>query len=49
MWGVEDCYGYFAQVLEKGDADGGCYTKQGARTGSLVVGGNEILANCKVR
>jgi hypothetical protein len=44
MWRVEDCYGYFALILEKGVADGGCHTEQGAGTGSIVVGGKGTLA-----
>ncbi|KAF1935395.1 hypothetical protein EJ02DRAFT_507105 [Clathrospora elynae] len=43
FWTVEDCYGYFARMLQKSGSEG-CHNGIGSGTGSVEVGGNSTLA-----
>ncbi|KAF2832494.1 hypothetical protein CC86DRAFT_90332 [Ophiobolus disseminans] len=41
-WAKEDCYGYFAHVLDKWEPEG-CHTNQGMGIGSITVGSESPL------
>ncbi|EOA88006.1 uncharacterized protein SETTUDRAFT_168789 [Exserohilum turcica Et28A] len=43
FWQVNDCYGYFANLLQKQGPDG-CYSAVGSGVGSITVGGDSTLA-----
>lgn len=42
MWTKQECYGYFAQMLEKSQPDG-CHSEEGFGTGKLVVDGESAF------
>ncbi|KAL5121549.1 hypothetical protein ACEQ8H_000621 [Pleosporales sp. CAS-2024a] len=42
-WSRDDCHGYFAQVLGKADAQGGCLTDKGLGVGNVTAGGTTSL------
>jgi hypothetical protein len=44
-WTREECYGYFAHMLEKQDSEGGCHTDKGFGVGKIVAGGDSVLKN----
>ncbi|KAF3041364.1 hypothetical protein E8E12_008402 [Didymella heteroderae] len=43
FWTAQDCYGYFAYMLEKWEPEG-CHTQQGFGIGNITVGGDSSLA-----
>ncbi|KAI4639274.1 hypothetical protein J4E93_009453 [Alternaria ventricosa] len=43
FWKVEDCYGYFARMLQKSGKEG-CHTDAGSGSGNVTVGGDSSLA-----
>ncbi|UPX20152.1 uncharacterized protein EKO05_0010394 [Ascochyta rabiei] len=43
FWTSQDCYGYFAYMLEKWEPEG-CHTQQGFGVGNITVGGQSSLA-----
>ncbi|KAF3007608.1 hypothetical protein E8E13_007916 [Curvularia kusanoi] len=43
FWTAQDCYGYFAYMLEKMEPEG-CHTQQGFGIGNITVGGDSSLA-----
>lgn len=47
FWTIQDCYGYFAHLLEKSEALGGCHADSGSSTGNLTAGAGDLLAGTK--
>ncbi|KAI4657550.1 uncharacterized protein J4E78_005937 [Alternaria triticimaculans] len=43
FWKVEDCYGYFARMLQK-EGKEGCHNDVGSGSGNVTVGGDSSLA-----
>ncbi|KAH6870388.1 hypothetical protein J4E91_009867 [Alternaria rosae] len=43
FWKVEDCYGYFARMLQK-EGKEGCHNSVGSGSGNVTVGGDSSLA-----
>jgi hypothetical protein len=43
FWKVEDCYGYFARMLQKSGKEG-CHNNVGSGVGNVTVGGDASLA-----
>ncbi|KAI4910857.1 hypothetical protein J4E90_007113 [Alternaria incomplexa] len=43
FWKVEDCYGYFARMLQKSGKEG-CHNDVGSGSGNVTVGGDSSLA-----
>lgn len=43
FWTVQDCYGYFAYMLQKTEPEG-CHTQQGFGIGNVTIGGNSSLS-----
>ena len=43
FWTAQDCYGYFAYMLERWEPDG-CHTERGFGIGNITVGGVSSLA-----
>ncbi|KAJ4991598.1 hypothetical protein SVAN01_02979 [Stagonosporopsis vannaccii] len=43
FWTAQDCYGYFAHMLQEVEPEG-CHTSQGFGIGSITVGGDTSLA-----
>lgn len=43
FWTAQDCYGYFAHMLQESEP-AGCHTSQGFGIGSITVGGDTSLA-----
>ncbi|KAH3996788.1 hypothetical protein HBI56_131010 [Parastagonospora nodorum] len=43
FWSKEECYGYFAQVLEKQESEGGCHSDKGLGLGKITAGGDTSL------
>ncbi|KAJ8109516.1 hypothetical protein OPT61_g7403 [Boeremia exigua] len=43
FWTAQDCYGYFAYMLQQSEP-AGCHTEQGFGVGSITVGGDSSLA-----
>lgn len=48
FWKVEDCYGYFARMLEKSGSEG-CHNGVGSGIGSAKVGGDSSLADTEFK
>ncbi|KAL1792857.1 hypothetical protein ACET3X_009364 [Alternaria dauci] len=46
FWKVEDCYGYFARMLQNPGSEG-CHNGVGSGTGSVKVGGDSSLAGAE--
>lgn len=42
FWTAQDCYGYFAYMLEKWEPQG-CHNQQGFGIGNITVGGDSSL------
>lgn len=43
FWTREECYGYFAHMLEKQESEGGCHTEKGFGVGKITAGGDSVL------
>lgn len=43
FWTAQDCYGYFAYMLQNMEPEG-CHTQKGFGIGNITVGGDSRLA-----